>query len=197
MSAGSAHINTPSQTEPFNVAREIPVVVPDVSTLIDDDLVTFQARDINSASGGFNISPMELLVDLPVQVGCFRIRQPGSLVPDSSGGSQMPAECLTFCLEHNKGRYGATTSFGDCFCHEEIPFEDLQALPMDQCQSGCNGHQDNQFCGGATAEILMFHVATCPDGQTRFGDHCYIEAGRPLGYNQVLDFCRDQVIIKI
>ena len=90
-------------------------------------------------------------------------------------------------------RYAATTARGSCHCHHSIPFDVVQPLPADQCEAPCFVGDPNQFCGGGDEDTLLFHVATCPEGETRFGDNCYVEGEERLTVEEAYDFCRDKV----
>ena len=141
------------------------------------------------------VSSMELLIDLPVNVGCFEKTDPDTfyLPTFTHVASPMPSTCIAACLtESSTKRYAALVGGDSCYCYTELPRHELRPLPDDQCRKACTGDED-QFCGGESAHLLQFYVAMCELGFNRFGDNCYMAPSFSDTIMANADFCHREV----
>ena len=84
--------------------------------------------------------------------------------------------CLHHCLSSSLGRFAFVRRAGaECVClDDDFPSADVIGLvPDSDCTDLCP-NDAGSLCGGADAYSV--YVATCPNGEKRFGDHCYVEA---------------------
>ncbi len=148
-----------------------------------------------STDGKYFLSPIDLLIDVPFEVGCFKqkdgIDSLGTIVTDSPTNGMTPAWCLTKCLELNpQQRIAFIRDGNECSCFEDIPLAKL-ALDQDSCNVYCEGRlQDHYSCGAPDAYSVYVAsknlnksigltytndviIPACPDGWTRFADNCF------------------------
>ncbi|TRY78752.1 hypothetical protein TCAL_06219, partial [Tigriopus californicus] len=145
---------------------------PDMSLLLN------KAVKVNvsmSASDTGLVTFMDLLIDMPIRLGCFEPMGNGS----NQGVGFIPTSCLVTCFGNGKQRYAGMTAGSECVCLDEPPSSNQ--VPMEKCETRCE--EDNlQFCGGSGGEILVF-VAACPEDQVRFEDVCLELLDNPQGVN--------------
>ncbi len=138
------------------------------------------------------LGPMELLVDMPVHVGCFEKTDPATFPMPSGVATTHPTACLTSCLTSNpSNRYAALQGGDSCYCFNDLLRSLLRPLPDDRCEKECAGDA-NQFCGGEDDTVLQFYVATCELGQRRFGDSCFMAPSFSDTIMANADFCHSE-----
>ncbi len=111
----------------------------------------------------------------------------------------VPSKCIKTCVSNtpvNSQRFAALKNGVECHCFEELPMANLTPVPDEACRgaAGCAGDA-NQYCGASNT--LSFFVATCKDGQKRFGDFCY--EALPSGAQSIeanFDECSQKVRLK-
>lgn len=134
----------PDMTLFLNESVELNISIP----AADTGLVTF----------------VDLLIDMPIRVGCFESASEGS----DLGTGFIPTSCLVACFSDGMKRFAGVKSGSECICFEELPSS--SQVPMEKCDKKCD-EDDFQFCGGSKDEMLVF-VASCPEDQIRFEDVC-------------------------
>ena len=137
-----------------------------------------------------DLAPMELLIDLPINIGCFR----KNVSTMSASSQNTPAKCITHCLSSLNHRFAALADGRICYCFDEFPVDEVTAMADEDCERVCDGDSE-QFCGGQTSEHLVFYVATCPDPtyQKRFGDFCFKKVDNDRDIRHNADLCRGDV----
>ncbi len=121
------------------------------------------------------MSPVELLIDVPFDVGCFKdidSTVAGDLSPVSGtpANGMTPAWCLKECVQGSK-RFACEFKLAkkvisnicamklftvikdgsECHCAESVPLKKLQ-LSKESCQTTCVGTRgDTYSCGGSEA----------------------------------------------
>lgn len=115
--------------------------VEDASTVYNQDVSVKVTSTPDSASSVL-ITPLELLVDLPVEVGCFKgpAHNVDSNHRTTSSTEMTPAFCVAFCasLSNKNLRYTMVFGGSECLCREEIP-DDYIPQNNDQCSVACTG----------------------------------------------------------
>ena len=92
---------------------------------------------VTSSDSQVNFGPIELIIDLPIAVGCFEAINGFSLgAAVSSVTDQTPVKCLTSCLQAGL-RFAALNRGSDCHCLEDL--ENLITAPKSECELSCTG----------------------------------------------------------
>ena len=107
---------------------------------------------VSADQGGIlMLSPLELIVDQPFHLGCFR------LVLTVFFATQLasPHQCLLHC-SRNGMRFAAIQQGGECSCLPATSLAQLPALEAGECSIRC-ADEDNFFCGGEIG--ASFYVA--------------------------------------
>ena len=164
--------------------KELSIVLP------FEDIETATIRQIVTSGGSDSVivtGPVELLIDTPFHVGCFG--KPEKLDRAGILDNLSPAECSTYCLEKNdRNRFSGLVKGNECYCSSEPRMLMGSWTSKDNCNTPCSGNKayscggDNSIdvyvssmscCTAKTLDLRNFLVAECPDGTTRFQDHCF------------------------
>ncbi len=72
-----------------------------VDDVLDDRIFELKVEPQNGASTAIQSGPMEFLINMPVNVGCFQVMDGASLTPAAEpdlGNDVYPTKCLAKCL---------------------------------------------------------------------------------------------------
>ena len=112
---------------------------------------------ITDGSGTVMISPIELIIEQPINIGCFQM---------SSGEQETQLGSIQDCLIHChniKMRFAVMISGDKCSCISEINHDDFEELPHGRCNRTCVDY--TLFpCGGINAASLYtagMHCQIC------------------------------------
>ena len=132
----------------------------------------------------------QLLINVPLTIGCFKLRQTGQT---SQGAAEMaamtPAKCLISCKASGH-RIAMTLQGNKCVCHENIPFDEMIPIPDEKCDLPCEG-DSQQFCGGQDDGTFLAYVHECEEGWVRFAHHCYKEGLSKADIFENENYCGD------
>ena len=136
-------------------------------------------------SSKHHLSPVEFIVDIPQDMGCFEmLSDPSSLgfTITEATDEMSPAWCVTKCLKSDsKKRLAFLKNGQECSCFETFPYEHVALPPSHSenklCDKVCSG-APSEVCGGANTYSV--YISTCPENQVRFGPHCYFELSTPF-----------------
>lgn len=131
------------------------------------------------------IGPVELKVDLPIEMGCFAVPNIDELGAATTTDTMTPAECAITCSQNSKIIF-ALMQGNQCFCMEEDQILSLAPAIENKCDVNCEG-DSLQLCGGAT--VASVFVSKCDENWVRFGDSCYVK-----GYNTNLIVAEDSCL---
>jgi len=102
-------INTFSLTDNVNAQEknrseswkfeEMTLFLPDVASTLGS---SFSFKFTPSDESFLEYGPMELLVDMPIDLGCYRVADEDFSL-GAGAGATVPAACLTSCLASNPG----------------------------------------------------------------------------------------------
>lgn len=175
----------------------VALLLPDVGDFLG------QAAVLSGAAAGPNsdhfVSPVEVVVDLPIGVGCFEDVGAAHFVTGSAltNDGMTPAACLTHCFSQTGSpRYAFIRNGDECQCDGQVDGS-LEAHPEGECGAPCDGDA-NQICGGDGDDKYSVFVASCPAGQVRFGHNCYADAN-PAGDLSIAkneENCREMVSVQ-
>lgn len=211
-------ISVPESDSPVFVSTLISSLQSRFTTPATLVSVTVETAEADST---VDVGKLELIVDLPVQVGCFSADDPTSVTGNegkhlrsigclrltlimpcrvtavASAADMTPEKCLDECVTNfPMARYAFLRNGDQCFCHTTVP-DNLLKVTDDSCTTPCGG-DSNRKCGGPenTNHFSVF-VATCPDGQRKFGEYCYFTAkasgAENLNILENEDLCAERV----
>ena len=106
---------------------------------------------VEATTGIILLSPVELILDQPVHVGCFDMEAGEHLKEVESA-----LDCLVYCHENNK-RFGALTQGNQCSCLSEINHDKFTQLASSRCNLHCTVSTDLK-CGGLN--VFSLYVAS-------------------------------------
>ena len=125
----------------------IPIVVP-LTPLPNFPLtVTVDAK--LDVGGTLIVSPPELIVDLPIEIGCFN-----KLAGESSIKQTSPQLCLVHCKTESK-RFALINDLGVCSCLGALDHNVLSEINIDRCNHLCSEDESHHRCGGISATSIF------------------------------------------
>ena len=145
------------------------LVLPIAKFTDEEFFIRTMGRTNQTKGENLMIGPIEVRVDGPAVMGCYKVLDINDFGPQTISASLTRAQCILQCKGQGKRISGVM--FGvKCFCIDKFPR--LSALPVqsDKCTTPCSG-DDQHFCGGTDSITLM--VVECEAGWTRFGDGCF------------------------
>ena len=142
--------------------KEDLIILPEFgSQHIDAFLVTAAFHSQDSAVD-VNLGPLELVLDVPFDAGCFKLLAPLDESPISE--SITPASCITKCLtSDSEKRFAIIANDETCYCSKDIPYDKLQIVASENetlvCSNVCTGPSLSPYvCGGP--ESVSIYVAS-------------------------------------
>ena len=101
-----------------------------------------------TSSGTIMLSPMELIVDQPINIGCYHM---------DSGEQEVQFTSIQDCLVHcknNQMRFALMISGIQCSCLPEIDHDNFEELPFGKCNFPCSDYPSLK-CGGSD-EVSLY-----------------------------------------
>ena len=105
----------------------------------------------NATTGIILLSPVELILDQPIYVGCFDMEAGEHLKEVESA-----LDCLVHCHENSK-RFGVLTKGNQCSCLPEINHDKFTQLANSRCNLHCTASSALK-CGGPN--VFSVYVAS-------------------------------------
>lgn len=122
------------------------VIVPLLPLPITFPLViTLKAE--TASPGIILFSPIELIVDQPIYLGCFTMNA-GDEVTDISS----PRACLVHCTS-NSMRFSLLSKGNKCSCSSVVDHDVFEEVPAGSCDQACKD-EPSEKCGGALTVSL-------------------------------------------
>ena len=113
---------------------ELEYYVPNYASVLGQSLSLSSTASV--ADTQLNFGPLEMMIDLPISVGCFTTANGINLGQVTQDTAQSPVQCLTACLDAGL-RFGALKRGTDCHCLPDL--QDLANVPTGQCTAKCTG----------------------------------------------------------
>lgn len=132
-----------------------------------------------------------LLVDKPINLGCFAVSEALEAIPaDYKNTDVTPYLCLERC--HPK-RFAVISETVECRCFDQVPLSLLSPVSAEKCERAtCSGDPEFRlFCGGD--RVANVYVAECPNGWKRMGDNCHTFLDVEQKVTENADACADLV----
>ena len=166
-------------------------IISDLSSIISKE-VSIVVH--NPAAKSANFGAFEILMNIPMDVGCYLANSP---LPSTitSKSDLTPSSCLVHCKTTHSKPFALVTQGNMCYCADRQEYNALMATSSSKCEvSYCLG-DEKQFCGGPDA--LSAFVTECPHGWERFGDSCYDFLPGENDVRTSADQCADKVNLPI
>ena len=144
-STGKTH--TSSITVPGNLRTEsYPVIVP-LTPLPTDFPLDISVSGSTTGKGTIMLSPLELILDKPVYIGCFTMETGDHVsdIPSVTG-------CLLHCKQNQK-RFSLLENGSQCSCMPSINHDYFKKLSNHHCNITCSNNNE-YLCGGVSATSL-------------------------------------------
>ena len=140
----SENINIPQRKGSLSHPIILPVVpLPEISKFPLEVTASVET----TVDGTVLLSPIELVVDKPINLGCFQMN-----LGEHASEQMSPQTCLMHCNNFKK-RLALITEGNQCSCLAKIDHDMFRALSSSQCLIHCQEDQES-FCGGKSAVSL-------------------------------------------
>ena len=147
VTSSSGTTQSKSITIPRNLRTEsYPVIVP-WTQLPTDFPLSISVSASTAGKGTIMFSPVELILDKPVYLGCFSMETGKHVSAISS-----VLACLVHCRQ-NQLRFSLLENGTQCSCMSIINHDNFTDLPNGKCNIKCS-NADEYTCGGVSATSL-------------------------------------------
>ena len=152
----SKNMNIPQRKGSLSHPTILPIIpLPELSKFP----IEVTASVETTVDGTVLLSPIELVVDKPINLGCFQMN-----LGEHASEQMSPQTCLMHCNNFKK-RLALITEGNKCSCLAKIDHDKFSALSSSQCSIHCQEDQEN-FCGGKSSASLYIaggHISCWSD----------------------------------